>query len=100
MTLVDQSLVDSFFNSGFEEEFEVELESGFKPIQVHYYDKYQVAKMFDQDIESSSPMIECRSIDVEGVKRKGIAHGRGIDYVMHEVQPDGEGFTKITLTYD
>lgn len=100
MSVVDQTLIDAFFNTGFEEDAEVETTSGFKIIKAHFYDKYQTAKYFEKDIESSAPMIECRSVDVENIKNKGTIIIRGIEFIASELQPDGEGFTKIILTYD
>lgn len=99
MTLVDQTLVDSFFNSGFEEAAEVHLESGAVTIQCHFYDKYQVAKMFEEDIESSSPMIECKTSDLPGVKQNDLVICRDVEFKVHEVQTDGEGFTNLKLYY-
>ncbi|HQI42323.1 MAG TPA: hypothetical protein PK665_14600, partial [Ignavibacteriaceae bacterium] len=80
MSIVDQTLVDAFFNTGLEEDVEIETISGFKIIKAHFYDKYQTAKYFEKDIESSAPMIECRSIDVESIKNKGTVIARGIEF--------------------
>ena len=99
MTLVTQQLVDAFFNSGYEEPFTVHLTAGAVNIQCHFYDKYQVAKMLDLEISASYPMLECRTIDLPGVKQKDLVVGRETDFYVKEVQPDGEGFTNLTLYY-
>lgn len=99
MSIVDQSLVDALFLSGFEEPAEVHFESGAKSILCHFYDKFEVAKMFGKDIESSSPMIEVKTSDITGIKQNNKVVCRGIEYFVHEVQPDGEGFTNLILYY-
>lgn len=99
MSLTDQSIVDDFFASGFEEPAEVYLESGVKPLLCHFFDKYQAAKILDKDVESSSPMIEVRTIDVEGIKQNNKVVCRSIEFQVHEVQPDSEGFTNLILGY-
>jgi len=99
MTLVNQSLVDVFFNSGLEEPFTVHLESGAVNIQAHFYDKYQVAKMLGLEVSSSYPMLECKTSDIPGVKQKNLVVGRETEFRVKEVQPDGEGFTNLILYY-
>ena len=99
MTLVNSSLVNVFFNSGFEEPAEIELESGTKNILGHFYDKYEAAKILGKDVESSSPMYECKSSDVPGVKQSNKIIYRGIEFYVHEAKADGEGFTQLTLYY-
>jgi hypothetical protein len=99
MTLVTPQLVDAFFNTGFEEPFTVHLESGAVNIQSHYYDKYLVAKMLDIEVSSSYPMLECKTSDIPGVKQKDLVVGRETEFYVSEVQPDGEGFTNLTLYY-
>ena len=99
MTLVNSSLVDALFNSGFEEPAEVHLETGVVNVQCHYYDKYMVAKMFDKDAESSSPMAEVKTKDVPGVKQGNKFVCRETEHFIHDPKPDGEGFTQLTLYY-
>lgn len=99
MTLVNQQLVDAFFNSGFEEPAEVGLESGTKIILCHFYDKYETAKILGKDVESSSPMIEVKTSDVTGIKQTNKIVCRGIEFYVHEVQTDGEDFTNLILYY-
>ena len=99
MTLVNSSLVDALFNSGFEEPAEVHLETGVVNVQCHFYDKYMTAKMFDNEAESSAPMIEVKTIDVPGVKQGDKVFVRDIEFTIHDPKPDGEGFTQLTLYY-
>lgn len=99
MTLVNSSLVDAFFSTGFEESAEVMLGTGTKTIFGHFYDKHETAKMLDKDIESSSPSFECKTSDVVGAKQKDKFICRGIEFYIHEIKSDGEGFTLLTLYY-
>lgn len=98
MTLVDSALIDQFFNSGFEEDVEITTQSGVINLQCHFYDKYQVAKMYEQEIESSLPMIECKKYETENVAQNDIVYVRGVTYQVSEVRPDGEGFMFLSLT--
>ena len=99
MSIVNQSLVDSFFTTGFEEEYEIQFESGSKNFLGHFYDKYEAAKMLGKDVESSTPMIEGRSIDIETAKQGNKVICRGTEFEVYEVKTDGEGFTMLTLSY-
>lgn len=99
MSIINQSLVDAFFTTGFEEEYEIHLESGVRTFLGHFYDKFEVAKMFGKDVESSTPMIEGRTIDIATAKQTNKVVCRDIEYYVHEVQTDGEGFTNLTLYY-
>lgn len=100
MTIVNDDLLNVLFNSGFEEDAEINTSSGTEIIKAHFYDKYQAAKYFDKDIDSSAPMIECRTVDVADIKLKSVLTIRGIDFVVNEIQSDGDGLTRIILTYD
>ena len=51
------------------------------------------------DIESSSPMIEVKTSDVFGVKQNNKVTCRGIEFYVHEIQNDSEGFTYLILYY-
>jgi len=44
-------------------------------------------------------MYECRSSDIPGVKQSNKITCRGIEFYVHEVKADGEGFTQLTLYY-
>lgn len=98
MTLVNDSLLNAFFTTGFEEE--AVLPGSGKVLIGHFYDKYESAKILDQDAESSLPLWECKAADIQGVKQKDEIVIRAQSFFIHEIQKDGEGFAKITLTYD
>lgn len=104
MTLVNQSLVDAFFKSGFEEEAEVPThaphnEPQTKIILVHFTDNYQKRDAEGYMIETNQPAIECRSIDVSQLRQNDSLSVRGKDYKVSERQKDEDGFTNILLKY-
>lgn len=99
MTLVNDDLLNVFFSSGFEEPAEVHLDTGAKNILGHFYDKYERAKMMGIDVDASSPMLEVKASDVPGIKQNNKVITRGIEFYVHEVQNDGEGFTYLILYY-
>ncbi len=52
----------------------------------------------DIDVDSSTPMVQVRDIDIPNVDRGSIVDRSGLRYTVVQVQPDGEGMSVLRLS--
>lgn len=60
-------------------------------------DKFLMVDDLDLNIESSEPQFLCRSSDVTGITDGMTLVVNGTNYLITTLEPDGTGFTVITL---
>ena len=52
----------------------------------------------DIDVDSSTPLVQVRDIDIPKVDRGSIVDRSGLRYSVVQVQPDGEGMSVLRLS--
>ena len=65
-----------------------------------FVDEYEAQTLYDMDIDSSSPLLTCRTADVSNLSRTNTLTIGGVSYKVISVQPDNTGVTVVALSKD
>lgn len=67
------------------------------PVTGIFDDRFKMVDDLGQEVESALPMFFCRTTDVPNVLHGATCTVNGVTYTIMSVEPDGTGFTRLTL---
>ncbi len=95
--------IDEFFNTGFEEEAELKIDSASEAVNIIivFDNEFEAAQLTNIQFEGNNPVAMCRTKDLAGIKNKiSTLKIQGITYTILEKHPDGRGITFVELITD
>ena len=67
---------------------------------VMFLSKYELAAIFDVEIEANEVSAICRDSDISGIQREQTFTVNSTAYKVKDIQPDGTGMTTLILSED
>lgn len=69
-------------------------------ISVLFYNEFQAAALYGNDVASQNPMVRCKATDVIGVDKDSTFTVDSVLYYVRNVHPNGTGEVIIELSKD